>query len=103
MTQCSHRNIALSKASLSFCRGVPAAPGFGRYRVRCPDAFEQYAGGFVAGVLRYQFAAEGFGENCGRQFVNPGAGGMVARFDAIGVSEQLLDAADDFGLFFKCG
>ncbi len=82
----------LIRIALHFLRGFT-------FHVRCPNTLEQYAGGFVVGVLRHPLAAEGFGENRERQLVDTGAGGVVAGFDVVGVDERFLDATDDCGLF----
>ncbi len=73
---------------------------FRRLSARGADALQQHGGGFVVGVLRHQLAAEGLGEQCGRQAFDLGAGGGVAGFEAVGVGEQGFDAADDFVLLF---
>ena len=77
------------------------APSLCRWllRPRGADAFQQHGGGFVVRVLRHQLAAEGLGEQRGRQAFDLGAGGGVAGFEAVGIGEQGFDAADDFVLF----
>jgi hypothetical protein len=47
------------------------------------DFGEQGCGGFVGGVLGDEFAFEGFVEEGGGEFVDLGAGGLIAGFEAI--------------------
>ena len=64
-------------------------------------AFQQDFGGLVVGVLRHQFATEGFGECGGGEIFYLSAGGGVASFESVGKGEKGFDAADDFSLFFR--
>ena len=89
----------LSLARAATALALPG-PG-GLVRAGGADAFEQDAGGFVVGVLRHQFAAEGLGEQGRREAFDLGAGGDVAGLNAVGEGEQGFDAADDLGLFIK--
>ncbi len=63
------------------------------------DACEQHAGRFVVGVLRHQFATEGFGQDALGQVVDTAFGRDDLGFELVSEGEELYDAADDFGLF----
>ena len=47
-----------------------------------------------------EFAAEGLGQDRLGEMVDPGLGVLDPPFDLVGEGEELLDAANDFGLFF---
>lgn len=85
----------------SACRRLAAAFGFGRGGALGADTFQQHAGRFVGGVLWHQFAAERLGEQTLGQRVDALLGSGDLGFQLVGVGEELFDAADDFGLFFK--
>ena len=53
--------------------------------------------------LRYQFAAESFGQQRGRQAFDLSACSAVAVFEAVGGGEQGFDAADDLALLVDNG
>ncbi|WP_172491630.1 hypothetical protein [Aquipseudomonas alcaligenes] len=63
-----------------------------------PDAFEQQAGWFVVRVLGHQFATKGLGQDALGQAVDARLGRGDLGFQLVGKGEELLDAADDFGL-----
>jgi len=46
-----------------------------------------------------KFAAEGFGQYGLGEVVDAGQGVVDLLFDAVGVGEELVYSADDFGLF----
>ena len=100
-----HRNDRLDDIFARLADGgTTAALRFGRRcRTRSADALEQHRGGLVVRVLGDQLAAEGLGEQGGRQALDLGAGGGVAGFEAVGVGEEGFDAADDFGLLRSGG
>lgn len=83
----------------SYGRLAPA-PGLGCGGALGLDAFQQPAGGFVVGVLRHQFATEGFGQDALGQVVDTAFGRGDFGFQLVGEGEELFDAADYFGLFF---
>ena len=67
--------------------------------LRLTQPFQQGGGGFVGGILGDEFAAEGFGEDGGRQALHGLLRAAQPRFDPVRVGEQGFDAADDFLLF----
>ena len=57
----------------------------------------------VLAPLLSEFAPEGFGEDGLGEVVDAGQGVIDLLFDAVGVGEELVYLADDFGLLFDAG
>ena len=60
------------------------------------NSFQQNRRAFVVGVLRHEFAAEGFGENGLRELVNVRFRFAVTRFERVSGFEECFDAPDAF-------
>ena len=56
--------------------------------------------GIVLAPLFGEFALEGFGQDGLSEVVDAGQGVVDLLFDTVGVGEELVYSADDFGLFF---
>ena len=67
----------------------------------CPYAVEQDAGGFVGGVLCYQFTLEGLGEHGLIEIADQFAGAYRVSGKAVYPCESRFDAPGDLGLLGK--
>jgi hypothetical protein len=65
--------------------------------------FKQFLCRFIAGVLWYQFATKGLGQNGLCQLVHLGLGGGVAGLKLVSQFKQPFNPADDFLLFGEGG
>src|SRR5438094_339556 len=63
------------------------------------DALQQNGSRFVVWILRNEFAAEGFGKDGLRKFLDVRRGLRVARFKLVGQHKQSLHSSHDFPLF----
>lgn len=74
---------------------LSAGPGLGilvfAFRL---DPLQQLRGGFVVGVLRDEFPAEGLGKDGLGQLVHVGLGFLVALLDVVGDLEEGFDASE---------
>lgn len=83
--------------------GLPARSGLGGFVAAGGEAFEEFAGGFVVGGLRHEFAPEGLGEQGGDELPDLSAGSSDAGFEAAGEGEEGFCAADDFVVILQQG
>lgn len=83
--------------------GLPARSGLGGFVAAGGEAFEEFAGGFVVGGLRHEFAPEGLGEQGGDELPDLSAGSSDAGFEAAGEGEGAFARQTISSSFFNRG